>query len=123
MAGITVDASALQQWSRLLASEVREIERRVEPAVKAQTADVARQAEAMAPHRTGALRASIQPSGGGLKRVVKAGGGRAFYARFQEFGTSKMAANPFLLRQANAENAAAFETRIARALTAGPIWR
>lgn len=32
---------------------------------------------------------------GGLRVTIYAGGGQAFYARFQEFGTVNMAANPF----------------------------
>ena len=32
---------------------------------------------------------------GGLRVTIYAGGGNAFHARFQEFGTVKMAANPF----------------------------
>jgi hypothetical protein len=34
-----------------------------------------------------------------------------------------MSANPFLLRQANAQAAAELEDKMARALTTGPIWR
>lgn len=120
---ITVNTSALQQWNRQLASEVAQITRRVEPAVTAQQTEIVHRAMAMAPHRTGALRSSIKPTGRELKRRVTAGGGRAFYARYQEFGTRKMSANPFLLRQANAQAAAEFGERVARALTQGPIWR
>lgn len=32
---------------------------------------------------------------GSMQITIYAGGGDAFYARFQEFGTSKMTANPF----------------------------
>lgn len=120
---ITADTSDLQQWSQLLASEVSQIVTRIEPAMTAQQADITNRAQAAAPHRTGALRSSIRPSGRGLARRVQAGGGRAFYAHYQEFGTRKMSANPFLLRQANAQAAAELEDKMARALTTGPIWR
>jgi HK97 gp10 family phage protein len=123
MIGISVDTSDLDQWGRLLASEAAEIVRRIEPAVKAQQAEVQSRAVSMAPHRTGALRGSIRPTGGGLKRRVRAGGGRAFYAHYQEFGTRKMSANPFLLRQANAQAAAEFGNRVERALAAGEVYR
>lgn len=66
-----------------------------------------------APSETGALRNSIgwtwgdAPAGsmtvgtvggaeyGSLRITIYAGGGDAFYARFQEFGTVKMTAHPF----------------------------
>lgn len=49
-----------------------------------------------APRRTGALAASIRPSKTARKAVVRAGGGRIRYARFQEFGSSKNEATHFL---------------------------
>lgn len=50
---------------------------------------VATSAAAQAPRLTGALASSIQASGEAVAVSVP-------YARFQEFGTSKMSANPFL---------------------------
>lgn len=68
----------------------------------------------LAPHLTGDLAGSIQwtwgeaPEGsmtigqvgggakyGAMRITIYAGGGEAFYARFQEFGTVNMPANPF----------------------------
>lgn len=67
----------------------------------------------LAPHLTGDLAGSINwtwgdaPAGtmtiasvggneyGTMALTIYAGGGNEFYARYQEFGTTKMAANPF----------------------------
>jgi HK97 gp10 family phage protein len=50
---------------------------------------IASSAAAQAPRRTGAMASSIKTSGEAVTVSVP-------YARFQEFGTSRMAANPFL---------------------------
>lgn len=47
-------------------------------------------------HKTGALGTSIRPGKAARKAVVRAGGGRIRYARFQEFGTSKNPATHYL---------------------------
>jgi len=75
--------------------------------------DLVNQMRAVAPRQTGELAASINwtwgdaPAGamvlgtvrgsdyGTMRITIYAGGGDAFHARFQEFGTVKMAANPF----------------------------
>lgn len=83
----------------------------------------------LAPHDEGHLRASIgwtwgepprgsvalgsaapsapPPAGDGAARgtriTIYAGGGKAFYARFQEFGTVRMPANPFFFPAWRAE--------------------
>jgi HK97 gp10 family phage protein len=120
---IHLDMSEVQRWGGLLDSEVHAVGRRIETAVAAETATVVARAGAMAPVRTGALRASIRPLGKGLRRQVRAGNKKAFYARFQEFGTSKMRANPFLVVQANPGAQAEFETLVDRALGQGEIYR
>lgn len=64
-------------------------------------------AESLAPVRTGKLKASVRieagrsffrgkRSGGALLVQVVSGGGDAFYSRFIEHGTVKMAAQPFM---------------------------
>jgi HK97 gp10 family phage protein len=120
---IFLDTSEVQHWRGLLDGEARAIGQRIEGAVGAQALVVAGRAIAEAPHLTGALRGSIRPLGRGLRQRVKAGNNRAFYARFQEFGTRKMAANPFLFKQANAGAHAEFEARVSRALAQGPIYQ
>ena len=87
----------------------------------------------MAPHLTGDLAGSIgwtwgeAPKGtmvigkvakreyGTLQITIYAGGGDAFYARFQEFGTRKMAANPFFFPVYRARRNS-MKTRIGRAM-------
>ena len=87
----------------------------------------------MAPHLTGDLAGSIgwtwgeAPKGtmvigkvakreyGTLQITIYAGGGDAFYARFQEFGTRKMAANPFFFPVYRARRNST-KTRIGRAM-------
>lgn len=60
-----------------------------------------------APRRTGRLAESIEVSGvrtkKGNKRVEV--GPTVFYARFNEMGTSKMGANPFMARSFNSNKA------------------
>jgi len=115
--------SEVQRWGGLLDSEAREVGRRIETAVAAQTVAVVGRATAAAPVRTGALRGSIRPLGKGLRRRVRAGNAKAFYARYQEFGTRKMQANPFLVVQANPGAQSEFETRVDRALGEGAIYQ
>jgi HK97 gp10 family phage protein len=120
---IRLDMSEVQRWGGLLDSEARQVGRRIETAVAAQTTIVAARAVAAAPVRTGALRGSIRPLGKGLRRRVRAGNNKAFYAGFQEFGTHKMQANPFLVKQVNPGAQAEFEARVDRALGQGDIYR
>jgi HK97 gp10 family phage protein len=120
---IDIDMSDVQRWGGLLDSEARQVGRRVETAVTEQTTMVVARALAAAPVRFGALRGSIRPEGKGLRRRVLAGNSEAFYARYQEFGTSKMAANPFLVVQANPGTESEFETGVDRALGEGAIYQ
>lgn len=123
---VQLDTSLVQRWGGLLAIEVAAIANRVKPAVGDQTDVVVSRAQAAAPALTGALRGSIRPTGAGrsgLRRRVRAGNSKAFYARFQEFGTRKMAANPFLLKQVNSNSLGEFEGRVRRALDDGEIYR
>jgi HK97 gp10 family phage protein len=120
---IVVDISDIVAWNRLLAHEAADIVRRVEPAVADSSGDVERAAQAAAPVLTGALRASFRRTGSGLRQRVAAGGGKAHYAVFQEFGTSKMAAHPFLIHQANRTTHEAFARKVDRAVMAGQIMR
>jgi HK97 gp10 family phage protein len=121
---ISFDFSQVVRWSEALDAEAIAVGRRVETAVAAQTAAVTGRAIAEAPvGETKQLRGSIKPAGRGLRRRVRAGGGKAYYARFHEFGTRKMSANPFLLKQANARAQAEFEKRVDLALGAGSVYR
>jgi len=115
--------SEVQRWGGLLDSETREVGRRIEKAVDAQTLIVVARATAAAPVLTGALRGSVRPLGKALRRRVRAGNNKAFYAGFQEFGTRKMAANPFLIIQVNPMAQSEFETRVDRALGEGEIYQ
>jgi HK97 gp10 family phage protein len=120
---VIVDTSELQRWGGLLASEAAQIVGRVTPEVAATQAIVVSRANAAAPRLTGALAGSIRPLGSGLRRRVKAGSARAYYARFQEFGTRKMAAHPFLLIQANPGSQAEFERRVDNVIGRGEVYR
>lgn len=119
---IHIDTSEVQRWGGLLAAEGRQVVQRVEPAVAAQQAVVVARAAAAAPTLTGALRGSVRPLGKGLRRMVRAGNSKAFYARFQEFGTRKMSANPFLIIQVNHPTHTEFEQRVQRAIDSGEIY-
>lgn len=75
--------------------EIRGTARRLAEVVVAKAAlDIEAQAKARAPVRTGFLRSSIAASGAGLEWQVSVG---AAYAVFVEFGTSRMAARPYLV--------------------------
>lgn len=120
---VYIDYSQVARWGGLLNGETAQIGQRVEVAVGIQTQLVAGRARTDAPARTGRLRGSIRPSGSRLRRKVTAGGGKAYYARFQEFGTRKMSANPFLLKQADDRAQAEFEKLVDRAIAMGGIYR
>jgi HK97 gp10 family phage protein len=120
---VYVDTSELQRWGGLLAAEAAQIVGRVQPEVAQTAAMVVARANAEVPRATGALAGSIRPLGSGLRRQVKAGNARAYYARFQEFGTRKMAASPFLLKQANPGSQSEFERRVDDAIGRGGVYR
>jgi HK97 gp10 family phage protein len=123
---VQLETSQLQRWGGLLAIEVTAIVNRVKPAVGEQTDVVVSRAQASAPALTGALRGSIRPTGAGrsgLSRRVRAGNSKAFYAGYQEFGTRKMDANPFLLEQVNSNALSEYEGRVGRALDDGEIYQ
>jgi HK97 gp10 family phage protein len=122
-ARVIVDISQLAAWNKLLATESVAIAARVMPAVETEAAAVRQRAESQAPTRTGVLRGSIRTTGSGLRRRVAAGSAKAYYAPFQEFGTRKMAANPFLITEANPETLSEFERRVTTATFAGAIYR
>jgi HK97 gp10 family phage protein len=89
---------------RIFASSEALIERGMEALVQAVTESaetMAADAQDRAPVDTGTLRASIhvegvQRSGLEVKATVATGGEASDYAVFQELGTTKMAAQPFM---------------------------
>lgn len=123
MIEIEVDLSEVQQWAGLLAEEIIEIGQRVEVAVGEQTDIVNQGATRDVPVLTGALRGTIRSTGKGLRRSVRAGTSRVFWARFQEFGTRKMSANPFLLPQADEAAQRDFVRRVDQAVNGGAIYQ
>lgn len=118
-----LDMSAVQRWGGLLGEEAEAIATRIEPAVAAQQADTLAAIQASAPVRTGVVRGSVRPTGKGMNRWVRAGGGKAFYARFLEFGTRKMTAREFVRPNADSGVHQEFEDRIDDALARGPIFQ
>lgn len=120
---VVVDISQLVRWNKLLATESVAIAARVAPTVAAEAGAVQGRVVAAVPTLTGALRSSIRTTGRGLRRRVAAGSAKAYYGPFQEFGTAKMTAHPFLITQANPETLAEFERRVSTATFAGAIYR
>jgi HK97 gp10 family phage protein len=57
---------------------------------------VAREADPLTPRRSGRLVGSIRSARMQSGAVVRAGGGAVRYAKFVEYGTHRMAAQPFL---------------------------
>lgn len=72
---------------------------KAEAAVTATVAMIEASAKGQAPVDTGNLRNSIQGQSGGLEGRVNCG---ASYGIYQEFGTYKMAAQPFMVPAAEA---------------------
>jgi HK97 gp10 family phage protein len=78
---------------------------------------VATEGKRAAPRQTGRLAASIRPAKQARKAVVRAGGGGIRYARFQEFGSKKNAAQHYLYGSAartRPQWEAAFERDLAK---------
>lgn len=116
--------SEVLSFSKLLEIEAREAAPRVEKALEAQQHVILTRAQADAPVSTGALKRDIRPIGRrGMSRRVRAGKKKTFYSRFQELGTRKMRAHPFLLKQANPGSQAEFERRVQTAIGLGRIYR
>lgn len=116
--------SEVVAFSKLLDMEANEASRRVEGALEDMQQLILTRARAAAPEATGALKRDIRPIGRrGMSRRVRAGKKKTFYSKFQEFGTRKMAANPFLLKQANPGTQSEFERRVQTAISHGRIYR
>ena len=58
-------------------------------------------ARPITPHRTGALANSIKPAQRQSGVIIRAGGGRIRYAKFVEYGTSRMQARSYLVKAAH----------------------
>lgn len=86
---MNVNVIGIPQLQAALAAKAAQAKAAEKPVEAEGAALLARTAQALAPRLTGALVASIDASG---ETVVAAAG----YAAFQEFGTSKMDAQPFL---------------------------
>lgn len=91
--GIHVDTSEVRELARDLAEAPSKIQRRAPQAIRSTARSIERSAKAMAPVLTGALRSSIGSDVGALSATI---GTDLYYAAYQEWGTSKMAPNPFM---------------------------
>ena len=94
-----LDVSQVLKLSADLERASGRVGRRAASVVRKSAQQLKSQAQALAPSRTGALRASIQVStsgdgrGSGISATV---GPTVRYAQFVEYGTSKMAPQPFV---------------------------
>lgn len=122
---ISADFSDFTAFADLLAAEAVEARTRVEKlAIVPEQMVILARARADAPERTGALKRDIRPIGrSGMTRRVRAGKKKTFYTRFQEKGTRKMRAHPFLLKQVNPSSQAEFANRVRSAINLGRIYR
>lgn len=93
---INIQSGDLRAAQAALRRFPKEVRADLPRAVKEAAEPVRAQAQTLAPWRTGALAGSIRIVGVLNKVAVRAGGKGPFYARFQEYGTKNMAANPFL---------------------------
>ena len=62
---------------------------------------VVQTARPITPHATGALAGSIRPAQRQSGVIVRAGGGSVTYAKYVEYGTTRMGARSYLIRAAN----------------------
>ena len=111
---MTVDTSELRKLSADLATASGRVGREASAALRKSAEAVRDAAKALAPVRTGALRGSIEVSGYGDGRSLNASayiGTTIRQGAFQEFGTSKMAPQPYL-GPALAANADAYVSAI-----------
>lgn len=122
---MSVDMSEVVAFSKLMEMEAVQAAKRVEVALVDMQKLIVSRAKADAPvGATGRLKADIRPIGRrGMSRRVRAGKKRSFYSRYQELGTRKMRAHPFLLKQANASTQAEFERRVSRVLGEGRLYK
>lgn len=117
------DFSAIKQFADQLRAEQASIAMRVEAAVADQQREIQADATAAVGVNTGRLKQSIRPLGKGTRRRVRAGGKRTFYARFQQYGTRKMRARPFLPAKPIGAYSRQFWTRVLTAVRTGRIYR
>jgi HK97 gp10 family phage protein len=108
---IDVDFGELTKFAAALRTDAAVASGRVERAVAASTNRLEAQATSAAPVLTGELRSSISADQSGLARRVMATARAAFY---QEYGTSVMPPQPFLMVYADSAHAD-LEREIARA--------
>jgi ribosomal protein S12 methylthiotransferase accessory factor YcaO len=95
MADAKVEIKGINQLVRTMRKAGVDIQD-LKKANKAAGVIVATAGKAVVPRLTGALGSSIRPGQAARKAVVRAGGARIRYARFQEFGSSKNAAQHYL---------------------------
>lgn len=89
------DFSELYKLIDDIARDISIASGKAEEAVADATERLYAQAKAAAPVDTGALRDAVRRDSGGLSRRVHTGGIRQAF--FQEYGTSKMAPQPYLM--------------------------
>ncbi|MBF9042955.1 HK97 gp10 family phage protein [Rhodobacterales bacterium HKCCE4037] len=110
---MTTPVQGLAEFERRFAAIPVRVREAVRDAMEKGAIDCVAEMRRAAPFKDGDLRASINwswgeaPAGamvigkvagneyGSMRITIFAGGGDAFYARFQEFGTTDMRANPF----------------------------
>lgn len=98
MAGM--ESSELRAFARELSTMSQEAEPRAKLVVTKGLTDIQAGAQMRAPVDTGYLRSSVTREVNGLEGVV---GPTAHYGVYQEMGTSRMAAQPFLWPAAQSE--------------------
>ena len=91
--GIHVDASEVRDLARDLAQAPSKVRRRAPQAIRKTALSIERSAKAIAPVETGTLRSSIGSDIGTLSATI---GTDLRYAGFVEFGTSRMAPQPYM---------------------------
>lgn len=111
MAGIEWDTSEVRVLAADLGAVSASATPRLAKVVRESADNVQRDARTFAAVLTGAMRADISVQAAGLNALIEAD---IRYATFQEHGTSKMAAHPFMAPAADA-NAGRFYQAVAEA--------
>jgi len=104
MAAVEVEVEGIDKLIRMLENAQRSLVDELDALIDSAAKLVWDTAVTLVPVRTGRLKNSIriEETGRPMERVVRAGGDEAPYAPYVEYGTSRMAAQPFLCPSAEA---------------------
>ena len=104
MAAVEIEVQGIDKFLRMLENAQRSLVEELDALIDSGAQLVKDSAETFVPVRTGNLKSTIriEETGKPMERLVRAGGDQAPYAPPVEYGTFKMAAQPFMRPAAEA---------------------